>query len=469
MSGSAAESAPEPVVPPLVLLQRRHRNRLRLADLLEGLAWFSNVVVLALFLADGGASTFTNLREVPIGLGIVAGLVGSNIVFIMLLLVARVPLLDRAFGTDRTLAAHRRLGKPALYLLLAHALLLMWGYGLALGRDPIAQGVAMLTSMTDMPQAFAALAGFILVVVTSLAIVRHVVTHEFWYLVHLVTYAAVLLALPHQFSQGGLFAEGTWARWYWLALAFGVLGAILVFRVMVPLARNARYGLRVTEVVQEAPGVASVVMTGRDLDHLHGLGGQYFIWRFWSPGLRWEGHPYSLSAAPDGRSLRITVRDLGDDSRRVLTVRPGTPVYFEGPYGLFTTVARTSPDAVLVGAGIGITPIRAVADGMVKSARNVTVILRANEDVQLYLRPEFEALREHPSVRVLEIVGPPAKRVRSWLPDSMADESLATIVPDLADADVYVCGPAVWADLVIADARAAGLRRRQIHTERFNW
>ena len=468
MSGATAD-ARDPTVPPLVLLQRRHRNRLRLADLLEGLAWFSTVVVLALFLADGGASSFTNLRDVPTGLGIVAGLVGSNVVFIMLLLVARIPLLDRAFGTDRTLAAHRWLGKPALYLLLAHALLLMWGYAIALGQDPITQGVDMLTSMRDMPQAFAALAGFILVVVTSLAIVRHVVTHEFWYLVHLLTYAAVLLALPHQFSHGRLFAEGTWARWYWLVLTFGVLGAILVFRVMIPLARNARYRLRVTQVTEEAPGVASVVMTGRDLDHLHGLGGQYFIWRFWSRGLRWEGHPYSLSAAPDGRNLRITVRDLGDDSRRVLAVKPGTPVYFEGPYGLFTTAARTSPDAVLLGAGIGITPIRAIADGMVNTARRVTIILRANEDSQLYLRREFEALREHPSVRVLEIVGPPTRRVRTWLPESMADESLATLVPDLADADVYVCGPAVWADLVIDDARAAGLRRRQIHTERFNW
>lgn len=459
----------DPTTSPLAPLLRHHRNRLRLADLLEGLAWFSTVFVVALFLADGGASFFSNVREVPTGLGIVAGLVGSNIVFLMLLLVARIPLVDRAFGTDRALAAHRWLGKPALYLLLSHAVLLIWGYGLALGRDPLAQVGWMLTSMGDMPQAFGALGLFVLVVVTSLVVVRHRLRHETWYLVHLLTYAAVLLALPHQFSQGGLFAPGTWARGYWLALAIGTLGAILLFRFLIPLARNARYRLRVTEVIPEAPGVASVVMGGRNLDHLRGLGGQFFIWRFWSPGLRWEGHPYSLSAAPDGRSLRITVRDLGDDSRRVLTVRPGTRVYFEGPYGLFTTATRTSRDAVLIGAGIGITPIRAVADGMVGSARRVTVILRANEDGQLYLRREFEALREHPAVTVLEIVGPPATAVRSWLPDAMAGESLATIVPDLADADVYVCGPAPWADLVIADARAAGARRRQIHTERFNW
>ncbi|GAA2043385.1 ferredoxin reductase family protein [Agromyces tropicus] len=468
MAGTVSEQR-EPVAPAVGSLARGYLRRRRRADLIEGIGWFSTVLVLALFLADGGASYFSNPRDLPTGLGIVAGLVGSNAVLIMLLLVARIPLLDHAFGTDRTLAAHRWIGRPALVLLLAHAALLIWGYGLVLGTDPLAQGLAMLTSMRDLPQAFAALAAFILVVVTSLVIVRRVVAHEFWYAVHLVAYAAVLLALPHQFSQGGLFAEGTWARWYWLALTVGVLGAVLVFRVVIPLLRNARHRLRVAEVVVEAPGVASVIMTGRRLDRIHGRGGQYSIWRFWSPGLRWEGHPYSLSAAPDGRSFRITVRDLGDDSRRVLSLDPGTRVYFEGPYGVFTTATRTSPDAVLMGAGIGITPVRALAEAMVRVARKVTIILRANEEGQLYLRAEFDALRMHPSVRVIEVVGPPATRVRSWLPDSMADASLATIVPDLPDADVYVCGPATWTDLVIADARSAGLRGRQVHSERFDW
>jgi predicted ferric reductase len=171
-------------------LLRRHRRRLRLADLLEGAAWFSPVVVVALFLADGGATSFANLREVPTGLGIIAGLVGSNAVMIMLLLVARLPVLDAVFGTDRVLAAHRWLGKPALILLLAHAALLIWGYGLELGRNPVEQVLAMLGTMADMPQAFIALGLFVIVVVTSLVVVRRHERYETWYLVHLITYAA---------------------------------------------------------------------------------------------------------------------------------------------------------------------------------------------------------------------------------------------------------------------------------------
>lgn len=451
-------------------LLRRHRRRLRLADLLEGLAWFSTVVVVALFLADGGVSYFTNPREIPLGVGIVVGLIGSNAVMIMLLLVARLPILDAVFGADRVLAAHRWLGKPALVLLLAHAVLLIWGYGLALGRDPVGQVAAMVSTMADMPQAFIALGLLVVVVVTSLAIARRHERYESWYLVHLLAYAAVLLALPHQFSQGGLFAEGTWARVYWLAFAIGTFAAIVVFRLVVPLVRNARHRLRVMEVIHEAPGVVSVIMGGRHLERLHVRGGQFFYWRFRTPGLRWEGHPYSLSAAPDDHVLRITVRDLGDDSRRLLALRVGTAVYFEGPYGLFTAAARTSRDVVLIGAGIGITPILAVAESMVSSAGTVTVILRANEEGQLYLRGEFAALRKNTRVRVLEIVGPPPKKGGGWLPDSAGEHaSLETLVPGVRTADVYLCGPAAWADLVIRDAKSAGVSRRQIHTERFNW
>ena len=47
--------------------------------------------------------------------------------------------------------------------------------------------------------------------------------------------------------------------------------------------------------------------------------------------------------------------------------------------------------------------------------------------------------------------------------------SLTSYVPDIADADVYVCGPATWAANVIADAVNAGVPEDQIHHERFGW
>jgi predicted ferric reductase len=450
---------------------RQYRDRLRRADWLQGIAWFSAVFAVAIYLADGGASDFTSWRDIPVGLGVIAGLLGSDLVLMMLLLAARLPVIDRAVGYDRAMNAHRRLGKPALYLLLAHFALVLVGYGIALSQNPLEMAVTMITSMEDMPLAFIGLGLILLVVISSLVIVRHHLPYQSWFVVHLLSYAAVLASIPHQFSQGHLFAEGTWARWYWLALYVAALGGVVVFRFLLPLSRNLRHRLVVTNVVPEAPGVVSILMTGRALEKLAVGGGQFFIWRFGQRGLRWEGHPYSLSDTPNGQSLRITVRDLGDSSRRLQGLRSGARVWAEGPYGLFTPAARTREDAVLIGGGIGITPIFALLADMVPVVRTVTVIVRADDDQHLYLRAQFEQVCAADHVELIEIVGPPQRDGHTWLPESArgTQMSLSTLVPNIQECDVFVCGPQRWTDFVIADARQAGVAASAIHTERFAW
>ena len=117
-----------------------------------------------------------------------------------------------------------------MYLLLAHGILIAVGYGMAEGLDPVSEAVALWVLVPDMWLAFVSMALFIAVVVTSLVAVRRRFPYEFWYVVHLLTYAAVLTAIPHQFSVGGLFAEGTWQRWYWLAICIATGAALLHYR-----------------------------------------------------------------------------------------------------------------------------------------------------------------------------------------------------------------------------------------------
>ena len=106
-------------------------------------------------------------------------------------------------------------------------------------------------------------------------------------------------------------------------------------------------------------------------------GGQFLQWRFLRRGLWWQAHPYSLSAAPSGRHLRITVKDLGDHSRALARLRPGTRVAIEGPYGAFTAGARRGDRVLLIGAGVGITPIRALLQELPRGT-DVVVVLRAS-------------------------------------------------------------------------------------------
>jgi predicted ferric reductase len=447
----------------------RLRRRRWISDLLVMLFWASGAAAASLYLASGGLATWTNPGGVITGLGILAGLIGSDFVLVMLVLASRIPALDSAIGHDRALAVHRQLGKPALYLLLGHGVLLVIGYALTARIDVVAQ-VVQLWQLPDMPLAFLAIGLFLAVVVTSLVIVRRWMPYEFWYGVHLLSYAAVLTALPHQLSVGGLLAEGTGQRAYWIALYVLAIGGIVAFRVARPLLQSLRHELRVERIEWIAPDVASLYLRGRDLERLGARGGQYFFWRFWTGRTWWHAHPVSLSAAPDDQHLRITVRVLGEGTRRLTRVPTGTRVSFSGPFGLFTDAARTAPRLAIVAAGVGVTPVRALLEGGDLAPGEATVLLRASTEDSMFLADELQTLAHRRGARLYSSVGPRGRR-GGWMSESdhRRGVRLRTVFPQLDESDLYVCGPAAWAETVIADARAEGVPEHRIHMERFDW
>lgn len=448
----------------------RYAQRARRSDLLVVLLWASGALSIALFLTSGGTEQFGSITESITSLGIVTGLVGTDFVLVMLLLAARIPVLDRTIGHDRALALHRRLGKPALYLLLAHAVLLLIGYGMSEGIDPVAEIWSILT-LPDMPLAFIGLGLLIAVVVTSLVAVRRRFGHEAWHGIHLLSYVAVAVSIPHQLSLGGVLAEGTAQRMYWIALYVVAFGSILWFRFLRPVVASLRHGLVVSAVAPIAPGVTSIELRGRDLRRLGADGGQFLIWRFWSPATWWHAHPISLSAMPTDRVARITVRDLGAGSKRLQTIPVGTRVWFEGPYGLFSDVARTAPRVAIVAAGIGVTPIRAMLEDAPLAPGEATVLLRASDESQSYLWEEVREICAAKGARLYTMVGSRARHGRRWMPQTDADRgvTLLSVFPELLDSDLFVCGPGDWLDAVVEEARSLGLAEERIHAERFDW
>jgi predicted ferric reductase len=186
----------------------------------------------------------------------------------------------------------------------------------------------------------------------------------------------------------------------------------------------------------------SLEVGGVRLDRLRARAGQFFIWRFLSRRHWWEAHPFSLSAAPDGRRLRITVKDLGDHTRSLRDVEPGTRVVAEGPFGGFGPTGR---GVALIAGGIGITPVRALLEDM---PGDVVVVYRVAREEDLILRSELDEL-----AHVHYVVGGAP----------LSPERLLELVPDLAARDVFVCGPPAMTEAV----RATGVPRRQVYVERF--
>jgi len=382
---------------------------------------------------------------------------------LQVLLLARLPWLERATGFDRVGPCDRYASHVSLYLGLAHVVCSVYRYAL-LDKNSTPHEISTMLGggiYPGMIAATVATALLLVVVASSIVVVRRRLRYEWWYAVHLAAYASIALGWFHQIPTGNELVLDDVAADYWRSLYVSTLAALVVWRVLVPLANVLRFQLRVGEVVTEAPGIVSLRLTGRHLDRLRASPGQFFLWRFLDRRRWWSAHPFSLSAAPDGRSLRITVKALGDHSARLAEVAPGTRVLAEGPFGVFTSAMRRREKVLLIAGGIGITPVRALLEDM---HGDVVVLYRVLAAGDVVFEDELDALGDRARVRVEYVVGDHATAEGRAL---LSPTHLRELVPDLAERDVYLCGPPAMTAAVEASLRRSGLGRGQVHVERF--
>ncbi len=436
----------------------------------EGLLWLALLLVTYWWAAGRGIQELTGWAGALGSLGRLAGLTAAVLLLAQVAMMARVPLLESAFGQDRLARHHRLVGLTSFNLVLGHVVAITWGYAAGeLTRTP----ATFWDLAVDYPGMLLAVAGTVclcMVVVTSVKAARRSLRYESWHLLHLYAYLGVGLALPHQLWNGQDLVSSPARTVFWWTAWAAVAGAVLVWRAGLPVWRSARHRLRVAAVVEEAEGVSSVYLTGRRLDRLPVEAGQFLGWRFLrGPGWT-RANPYSLSAAPDGRSLRITVQAVGDGSAAARVLRPGTRALVEGPYGRLSPRARTRRRVALIGAGVGITPLRALAEGLDYAPGEAVLLHRYTRDA--LFAGELDALIAERGLRVVRLPGR-RRADGSWLGDGLPSvtdvDAVRAWVPDIAERDVYVCGPPAWTDLVVRDLRSAGVAQDQTHVETFRW
>jgi predicted ferric reductase len=439
-------------------------------ELVQAGGFFFLVSVVAMFLIDGGLENIVDLPSALDAVSRITSLLGTAILLIMLLLTARIPWIDAQFGQDRATHTHKRLGKPAFYLILGHFAASLLSYALTDGRDLASELWYLVTTFEDFLTATISLVAMIAVVVSSLTFARKRLKYESWYLTHLLSYATVILAIPHIFNMGTDLVMNQVHNAVWMFAYVFVGYNILTFRVLLPLWRSLAAGVKVERVNRESGDAVSIYLTGRRLDRFAAKPGQFFHVRFLTKSLWAQAHPFSISSVPRDRSIRFTIADRGDGSNLMQKVKPGTRVILSGPFGVFTEDKRTQRDVVLIAAGIGIPPVRALAEGMRSTPSDISILYRTRNIDDAPLLDELAELSELKGHNLVVVDGSrPAND--NWLSHThLSDKQhLLQLFPRIQSADVYVCGPIEFTSRAQQTLKGLGLKPSQIHSEEYAW
>jgi predicted ferric reductase len=427
------------------------------AQVALGAGFLAHLVVVEVLFATAGAGKNSVLTVAKF-----FAVHAASIMMLQLVLVARLPWLDRRIGMDRLTVWHRFIGFTLAWTVLTHATLVVLGYAV-LYSMPVIPTFLSLAGVTASLLGMLAAAIILTIATVSLRYARRRMQYETWHALHIGLYLAVLLALIHQGLEGTTFASSPAARAYWWTVWAVVLLAFLTGRVLLPILRNIHHRFRVVAVVPESDDVVSVYVSGRHLHRLDARAGQFFIWRFPAHNGWWQANPFSLSAAPDGRTLRLTAKAVGATSAGLREVPVGTRAFLEGPYGAFTALHRTQAATLLVAGGVGITPIRAMLE---ESTGPAVVLYRVHTMADAVLLPELQWLAGERGAQLHVLAGRTGTGDPPLAPFEPAN--LIGLVPDITDRDVYVCGPPAMTEAVLRSLRELGVPRSQVHAERFS-
>ena len=417
-------------------------------------------VLAAMWLRHGGLA-----QEPMLAIGQVTAIAGTYAALVGILLASRAPWLDQVFGSDELRRIHGLLGFASVWAIGAHGVASTLAFaGNAL--DNVAPTLlSLVQTVPGMLGAIVSMGLFVLVAITSMKAARRRVSYETFHGVHLYVYLAMAFGFLHQLTIGTDFVDDQLATWFWMALYVAAFVPLLVHRVLWPIWVSVRHRPRIAAIVPESDGVFSLHIGGVDLDRLAVRAGQFFVIRALTLRDWMHGHPFSISAAPNGELLRFTVKELGEGTRRLRRLRVGTPILLEGPYGNVHGARRTGRRLLLVAGGIGVAPIRAMAESFAYRPGEVDFLYRTRDSGDAALVGELEALSRQRGMSLHLLTGRRADG--SARPDPLGPDSILRLVPDAAERDVFLCGPDGLIDRTRQALLALGVSPERIHLEAF--
>ena len=354
------------------------------------------MVVLVIRPAPGGAGFWWDFS-------MAIGFAATTMMGVTFALTARFRHATEPFGIDIVYYIHRRIAWIALLFTVLHPVLIF-------AENPF---LLKILNPEFMPRhiiaACASLLCLVLLMVSSAWRQRLGIEYDRWRALHAILAVLTLAFAVIHIQMVGYYVDASWKKWLWILIPASWIGFLLYRRLIKPFALMRR-PYRVVDVRQERGQCWTLVFEPEGHAGLQFLPGQ-FVWlslRHTPFALR--EHPFSIaSSAEDPARLEITIKELGDFTRQVGSVRVGEPAYMEGPYGIFTIGRMPAPGYVFIAGGIGVAPfmgiLRTMADR--RDPRPVLLFYAAKSWDGLTFREELAELEEKIDLRTVIVLEEP--------------------------------------------------------------
>ncbi len=423
------------------------------------------LVILYFWRQNSGSLLKGSNADILLAAGRASGLILVFLILSQLFLMGRARPLERVWGLDRLSRIHHWNGVLALVFLFAHPILIASSLALY-EKINFFRSLLLFLQNDDVLAAFFGLVILLAVIFVSTAVIIFRWRYEFFYFLHLTVYLAILLVFSHQMELGGDFGAQPLFRAYWILLYTAVIGQLLFYRFARPLWLSWRYRFRVKEVNAESPESVSIIISGRDTGSFRSIPGQFMIYRFFAPRLWWQAHPFTISGRPDG-DIRLTVKAVGDYTRDIQKLKPGTSVLLEGPYGVFTAREPLKDKYLLIAGGIGITPLFSLAEFLTVKRKDVILVYGNRTKSAIVFRSVLDRMaKQRENLRVNYIL---SEEKRPGYANGYVDlDKITKFAPDYHEREIYLCGPVPMMNKLIAELGKNGVKKKRLHYEKFS-
>src|SRR5215467_8785488 len=251
------------------------------------------------------------------GLSQITVLWSVTLMAIAMLAVVRAHALEPVFGgLDRAVRFHRILGPSAILLLIAHVIFL----ALVQLESGASIGDVFVPFWSESARSIDILVFYLLLLLGGLAYDRRM-RYERWLLVHRLTGLVFLGGSAHAAIEPGTIADFEPLR-TWMVMLILAGGAAWLYRVVLFRRLGPCYHYRLQGVVSRGSHTIDLVMRPADRRMMYEPGTFVFLSVQDLDGQRKELHPFSLSSSPMDRDLRLSIRTIGDFTRRLSSLAP---------------------------------------------------------------------------------------------------------------------------------------------------